>query len=112
MPVVGGANTPNIDATLEPGGTITGRVTSGITGQAVPAPRVRYRCVGPDPPALVQSEQRDLLLSRVARRLYRVEFHAPDASLLDEYYSNTHELANATSVGVTQWNETSGIDAV
>lgn len=110
--VADGADTPDIDAALEPGGTITGTIRSGINGQPVSG----ARACAIEPAGTIQScastnGEGTYWLFGLLVGTYRVQFVSPSTDLRDEYYPNTRDLAAATPVSVFESQETTGIDA-
>jgi hypothetical protein len=112
-----GKNTPNINFTLDEGGSITGHVFDEETGEPVEGIEL-FACL-PDG---------DCCTTPIARTSYdggykfmlkpgeylvgtgRESFHLQGYKYVPEWYDNAYDMSNATLVNVTLHHETSGID--
>lgn len=109
--VAAGATVTGIDAALEPGGEITGTVTSASTGLPIEGAQVCARGDG-----LFQSEWRCVsssggghyTIDQLETGVYTVEVSA--AGYADEYYDEATTRQEAEVLGVLAGGVTSGID--
>ncbi|WP_433585092.1 MSCRAMM family protein [Microbacterium hydrocarbonoxydans] len=111
--VTGGEMFSGIDASLQEGGVITGRVTRESDGSAVSWARVSAM-----PDSLVGGQGMAFTdpdgfyrITGLAPGNYVIGFDGPDASLSDEYWDGAHQQWAATRVTVAAGHESSGIDA-
>lgn len=113
LTVTGGETFTGIDASLQEGGVITGRVTRESDGSAVSWARVSAMpdsLVGSHGTAFTDPDG-NYRITGLAPGNYVVGFDGPDASLSDEYWDGVHQQSAATRVAVTTGQEQSGIDA-
>ncbi len=112
--VVEGEVTPNIDAALEPGGTIGGTVTSAATKAALEGVRVcahsevreTERCANTDAAG-------QYAVGALPTGLYQVHFEPAVASgYAGQYYEGQSTVEEAQAVSVTAGSTTTGISAL
>jgi hypothetical protein len=116
VPVTTGGTTSGIDAAMQPGGNITGRVTAAATGAALKGVEVCVVSV-----STVSNERcaktnasGEYTLPQLHAGQYAVEFGGSDGENLGyvrEYYGGKASLAEADQVSVTVGVTVSGVDA-
>ena len=111
--VLSGAHEGGKDADLEPGGSISGQVTSqsmpgGIEGVAVYA----YTPEGEYARACLTDEEGRYMLTSLATGDYKVYFDTTGMPYKNEWYDDKHDLESATPVHVVTGVDTPGIDAL
>jgi branched-chain amino acid transport system substrate-binding protein len=113
--VIGGANTPGIDAALGPGGSISGTVTA--EGSGTPLSGID---VCPERPGWrwdfwfacgVTDGSGDYTLGGLPTLDYNVEFRDSSGTYATEWYDDKPDHASADPVSVTGGANTPGIDA-
>jgi hypothetical protein len=116
--VVPGNTTAGIDAELETGGEITGRVTSESTHtpiEGVTACIVYTSASFESGPCEKTNGAGEYVLAGLAAGLYQVEFYTEwdgsSAPYLGEYFDGASSRAEATSVAVSAGTVTNGVDA-
>jgi hypothetical protein len=113
IPVTAPNMTSGIDATLELGGSISGKVKNG-QGAGIPNVQVQVNDLNGTWAAGVRTNQNgDYMANGLAAGSYKVSFSPPSTSgYSSEWYNNKPDQASADPVPVTVPNITSGIDAV
>ena len=111
-----GQATENINATLDPGGSIAGKVTATATkAPLVGMWAVAYRSSGPNTwePFWLAETNPDGTYNITGLRsgTYKVEFSDPYMLYATEYWNNKTTLAKANTVTVTAPSSTGGINA-
>jgi hypothetical protein len=106
--VTAGSTTSGIDAALQAGGQITGKVTDASTGAPLEGITV---CAGnSSEPCPITNSSGEYTIQRLASGSYRVAFHT-GLNYVSQYYNGTSSYSEATLVGVTVGSTTAGIDA-
>jgi len=103
-------DTPNIDFSLDIGGSISGRVIDSVTGQPISGAKV-YACdyyTGLGYSGPLTNEQGYYIINDLPDGEYRVQAEASGHAR--EWYQDTYDLGEATIVSVAAPNDTSGID--
>ncbi len=111
--VLGGEEISGIDASLERGGSISGRVTRESDDAPVAGVHVQ---LSPDsflvsPAMAITAADGTYQAVGLPAATYTVKFDAPDESLSDEYWEEALTPTAATGVRVDAGSESSGIDA-
>ncbi|MEO7803915.1 MAG: carboxypeptidase regulatory-like domain-containing protein [Actinomycetota bacterium] len=111
--VTAGAGVSGINAQLEDGGSITGRVTDEA---GLPVANAWVNANGGGPPGVYRSAttntQGNYTIVGLPTGDYRVQFEGSYGSgLVTEYYNNKSSYMEANLVSVTEGQSTSGIDA-
>ncbi|MCP3890375.1 MAG: hypothetical protein GY702_16120 [Desulfobulbaceae bacterium] len=110
--VTSATNTPDIDAVLEPGSAITGRVTDGntaISGVSVYVRNNGGEILGSDS----TDSNGDYVISGIPQGSYKVEFNPPImTSYVEEWYNNKYVDEHAEQVLVVPPTDTTGIDSI
>ena len=109
--VTTGMNTPNIDFTLDPGGSISGFVTRDSDGQAAPNVRidaVEYSSNQWVSQALTQADG-SYSIKGLPTGSFTVQVQTSDTEYAREYFNNTTRYSSRTAVGVTAAQDTSGV---
>jgi hypothetical protein len=113
VPVAAPGTTPNIDAKLEEGARIAGRVTDASTGTALQSTLV-CASTGSGEASLgscaITNSNGEYTISGLASGDYKVEFDAGKNYVI-QYYNGKSSVAEAEAVSVTAPNTKSGIDA-
>jgi hypothetical protein len=113
IPIVLGETVPNIDAELEEGGEISGRVTSQVNGQAIAGARA---CAGGTAARTIcatTDAAGEYTISQLSSDEYTVSFGGP-SGLETEYIGQDYEekeWPNVEAVSVTAPGKVTGIDA-
>jgi hypothetical protein len=113
IPIVPGKTFPNIDAELEEGGEISGRITSAVSGE--PLAGARACASGFALPTICANTNAagEYTITQLTSAGYTVWFSGPyglETEYIGQYYKEK-EWPNVEAVGVTAPNKTSGIDA-
>jgi ABC-type branched-subunit amino acid transport system substrate-binding protein len=112
--VTGGSDTPNIDAPLGLGGSISGTVTDESTGE--PLPGIGARALGPGPPwyfwpGFTRTDASGAYSQRGLRPgNYVVQFQDSSHTYVGEYYDNRWHSSTADPVTVSAGLDTPGIN--
>ena len=115
--VINGMNTPNINAQLNPGGSISGKVTNqngvGLSGITVWVYTLTHEGINAD----LTDTNGDYIVSALPTGSYKVQFSgysscSTDTCYMSEWYDDQHSFAAANPVAVTVNNITSNINAV
>ena len=114
VPVTAGSTTPNIDAELAVGGSISGTVTEEGTG--TPLPDICVFVYGPSWIWIFEGfidVSGDYTVSPFPTGTYKVEFYdcGYPATHITEWYNNQPDFDSADPVAVTAGSTTSGINA-
>lgn len=113
LTVTGGETFTGIDATLQEGGVITGRVTRESDGSAVSGVSVSAvaESGGGFPGHAMTDVNGDYRISSLTPGSYSVQFDAFGEDLVDEYWKGASDRASATRVNVISNQTNAGIDA-
>ena len=112
--VTGGSDTPNIDAPLGLGGSISGTVTDESTGE--PLPGIAVGALGPGPPwyfwpGFAEADASGAYSQRGLRPGdYVVQFRDSSHAYIGEYYDNRWHSSTADPVTVSAGLDTPGIN--
>ncbi len=113
IPIHAGKTVPNIDAELEEGGEISGRVTSQVDGEPVAGAEACAVAVAFPSYCAKTNAAGGYTISRLPSHEYRVYFGGPgglETEYLSQYYKEK-EWPNVEPVSVTAPQKVSGIDA-
>jgi LPXTG-motif cell wall-anchored protein len=110
---VGGETVTGIDATLQQGASITGRVTRESDGTPISGASVSVSpdSFGASSVVATTDENGVYLTDGLVPAAYTVKFEAPDDALADEYWENAYDRQSATLVPVVAGQVATGIDA-
>ncbi|WP_341977100.1 carboxypeptidase regulatory-like domain-containing protein [Microbacterium sp. LWO13-1.2] len=102
-----------IDATLQQGGSISGRVTQESDGAPQSGVTVYFspNSLSLAPATARTAEDGTYRVDALVPGEYMVRFDAPTGSLADEFWDGAHDQQSATRVQVIAGEETPGIDA-
>lgn len=111
--VAGGETFTDVDASLQEGGVITGRVTRESDGTAVAGASVSAvaETGGGFPGHAITDANGDYRISALTPGSYSVQFDALGDELVDEYWQAASDRASATRVTVVSTQTSVGIDA-
>ncbi len=104
-------DTPNIDLTMSPGGTIAGRITDEASGNPISGVRVSAnleQCCGGN--GATTDQDGNYEITGLAAGDYRVRTETREPGFIDEYYDNSIGFSGRTPVSVTVGVTTPGID--
>jgi hypothetical protein len=113
IPIDAGKTVPNIDAELEGGGEISGRVTSQVNGEPVAGAQACADAVAFDSYCATTNAAGEYTITRLPSHEYRVYFSGPgglETEYLGQYYEEK-AWPNIEPVNITAPQEVSGIDA-
>ena len=110
IPVTAGQATTGIDAAMQPGGQITGTVTSNATGKPIPGVEVTASGGSTYDNATTDANG-NYTLNNLPTGSYQLYFSDPQDLHLPQYYDDAATSANATSVAVSAGQTEPGIDA-
>ncbi|WP_334152428.1 MSCRAMM family protein [Microbacterium sp.] len=110
---VGGETVTDIDATLQQGASITGRVTRESDGTPISGASVSVSpdSIGASPAVVMTDENGVYLTDGLVPAAYTVKFEATDDALADEYWESAYDQQSATLVPVVAGQVATGIDA-
>ena len=108
--VTAGQATTGINAAMQPGGQITGTVTSSATGKPIAGVQVTASAGSTYDNATTDANG-NYTLNNLPTGSYQVYFSDPQGLHLPQYYDDAATSANATSVAVTAGQGDPGINA-
>ena len=109
--VTDGTNTPNINAVLHKGGSISGKVTANGAGIAN-VPVGVYNAGANLVDSGKTASNGNYTVNELPNGIYKVLFYGPNAGYAYQWYNNKSNFSSANTVSVTAPNNTGGIDAV
>lgn len=111
--LAGGATRAGIDASLSPGGSISGTVTDRQTHAPVPGVQVSVEVAegGGAPLTTTTGEDGTYSIAGLAPGKYLVGFEPPEAQYLGQYYDKAEDAGSADQVMVGAGASVEGIDA-
>ena len=112
--VTAGLTTPNINAALQPGGQISGKVTDASTKAAVSSIEVCASTSGSVLRCAITNASGEYTISGLTSGSYTVEFAPPfvnGANYITQYYDGKSKLSEASPVSVTAGITTPNINA-
>jgi RHS repeat-associated protein len=112
LSVAAGETKSGIDAVLQAGGQIKGKVTSAVGGAPAAGVSVTaYTSSGAYVTSTTTAASGEYALSRLATGHYKVDFTSGSTNLVGEYYDDKATLGAASEINVTAGSAVTGIDA-
>ncbi len=107
--VTAGGVTSAINAAMQPGGTISGRVTDAVS--KAPVSGAEACASGPTSQCAVTNSNGEYTIQRLSTGSYTVWFYASGQNYVGQYYNGKATFSEANAVSVTAGQATSGVDA-
>jgi RHS repeat-associated protein len=112
LTVAAGETKSGIDAALQAGGQIKGKVTSAVGGAPAAGVSVTaYTSSGTYVTSTTTNAGGEYALSRLATGHYKVDFTSGSTNLVGEYFDDKATLGAASEINVTSGSVVTGIDA-